>query len=68
MIRKKKLKRAAEVAEAASFKSRRFYILGRSLIFLALGLAALWLVLNEFYGTGLITKFIKAAIPSAEEL
>lgn len=40
--------------------------MNKSVIFLLLALACIWLVLNDFYGTNLITRFIKTAIPTAE--
>lgn len=37
----------------------------KTFFFLILGLACFWLVLDDFYGRGLLTKFITAIIPSA---
>lgn len=39
----------------------------KSLFFLVLALALVWLVLDEFYGKGLISKFIVKMIPKAED-
>lgn len=35
----------------------------KSLFLVVLALACFWLVLDEFYGRGLITNFISAMIP-----
>ena len=39
----------------------------KSLLFLLLALCCVWLVLNDFYGSHLVTNFIKTAIPKADE-
>ena len=38
----------------------------KSLIFLILAMACVWLVLNDFYGSNLVTRFIKTAIPTSQ--
>ena len=39
----------------------------KSLMFFLLALVCVWLVLDEFYGRNLITKFIVTMIPKASE-
>lgn len=39
----------------------------KSIFFLIMGLVCLWLVLNEFYGSGAISRFIVKLIPKAED-
>ena len=39
----------------------------KSLFYFVLSLVCFWLVLDEFFGKKLITKFIVAMIPSAKE-
>ena len=39
----------------------------KSLFFLVLALICFWLVMNEFYGSRLITQFITTLIPKAQE-
>ena len=39
----------------------------KSIFYLVLAVALVWLVLNELYGSQLISKFITMIIPKAEE-
>ena len=39
----------------------------KGIFFLVISLGCFWLVLDEFYGKNLITKFITKMIPNAKE-
>lgn len=39
----------------------------KSLFFVVLSLGCFWLVLDEFYGKNLVSKFVVKMIPKAEE-
>ena len=38
----------------------------KSVIFIILAMCCVWVVLDDFYGKNLITRFIKTAIPNSQ--